>query len=630
MQTENSQTQQQPIVKPSFMRRVGRWLKNMFFIIGVLACVWYLILMVSLYFLLKSASSGDPSSIGRTAKQPSKDYVLVLDPRANLTSKYPDLRSELYSSFFGGKKSLHLYKLKNMVNEAIAEEKVKGIFIDMSFLSGRLVEHVYLRNFLEKFKETKKPIWVYSPSFSSASYFSASIADKLAIPPTGGVFFDQPMFQMLYMKEAADKLGIGFEVFRAGKYKSAFESFIKSDPSPETLEEMESLEESTRLFLVDKIGEGRNKDLGTVQSWIKRSLYSSKDALSAKLVDEIAHSEPFLESFKKSLGVVETFRFSNFLRATVSQSKNKSKEGVALIEATGSIHMDADDSEVDTITVPRMQKRIRWALEEKNVKAVVLRIDSPGGSALASEIIWQDIQKLAKKKPLIVSMGSVAASGGYYIAAPAQKIFVEPTTITGSIGVIGMIPYGKDLREKYGLQFHMVTKSDRKDLFHPQLPPSELDKEIMGKSIDEVYAQFLMRVAAGRKKSTVQIHEIAQGRVWTGLQAIQNGLADEKGDLFDAIRAAKKVGGLDPDKKYLLHRYKSDQLSLSDCLSIVNISKCMDMMGGARSMARVQSGPFSNLKIAWEKSKMFLPKGQAQSTNPNPHEFAWTVWAGGL
>ncbi len=583
-----------------FLAWISRGLYRFFFLLGVAVfCTYFL-----LFLVLSQLKS--PMVQRLQVKEPKKDYVLVINPKAVLSSKLPKLKTEIMEQFFQKTRTFYARKFASMMEDAKEQKRVKAVLLDLSFLSGGMEEFALVRKAILDFKQSGKKLWVHAPSLNSANLYAASVADRITMPPTGGVFLDKPAFQMTYFKDAADKLGVAFEVFRAGKYKSAFEPLVKNAPSEPTKEEMQALEESIRLYLLDGIAEGRQKDLGTVSSWAKRSVYNSAMSKTSGIVDEISHYSTTLDQLQKAVGVEKSWSYKKFLRLKgIDHAKKKfDSEGIALLEANGSIHMSQDDQRNESITVSSMRKRIRWAKKDEDVKGVVLRIDSPGGSALASEILWKELKELSDKKPLVVSMGRVAASGGYYLSTAAKTIIASPTTITGSIGVIGMVPYAPKAAEKYGVHFHTVSSSDRKALYDLALPPTADDKRVMGESIDEVYEQFLARVSGARGMTRDQADSIAQGRVWTGMQAKQNGLVHELGDVQDAIDKVKELAGLDPKKKQRLYRFKDDRLTLADCFRIQNLAKCAEQFQGGVKTNLTESRGVVSQKVQKFKSVM--------------------------
>ena len=303
-----------------------------------------------------------------------------------------------------------------------------------------------------------------------------------------------------------------------------------------------SLAQSLNGELTKKIALSRNVDEARVMSWIKKSYHKSQEALEAGLVDKVSYEED-VEKVLKDEGQLEDFiSYKDYLNATNGldeESKTEDDAKIALINAIGEIRMSSNDNGSQLITPENTIKKLRWAASEEDVKVVVLRVDSPGGSALAADMIWNEVKKLAQKKKVVVSMGAVAASGGYYISAPAHMIIAQPTTVTGSIGVIGAIPNAKNVGKKWGVNFHLITQSDRSRLLNFSTRMSQADKRIIQSSTDLVYDTFIQKVASGRKMTKEAVNDIAQGRVWTGAQGLENKLVDKLGGLDLAFTQAR-------------------------------------------------------------------------------------------
>ncbi|RYZ48634.1 MAG: signal peptide peptidase SppA, partial [Proteobacteria bacterium] len=403
------------------------------------------------------------------------------------------------------------------------------------------------------------------------------------LSPVSGLTIPGPAFQLTYFGSALKKLGVELEVVRAGKFKSAMEPFVLDAPSPETIEMYGAIESSLRGTLVDGISEGRKKSKDDVNAWFKRSLYTSQQSLQQGLVDRIGYLPAWIEDIKVEAKAKNVIEFNKYRSATKDMDDGKvaptmgsgDQPSIALIEASGEIVMDGGGDSDGKITPKQLIKELQWAREREAVKAVVFRIDSPGGSALASDLIWDEVRKLVEKKPVVVSMGAVAASGGYYIAAPATMIVAEATTITGSIGVIGAAPKALQVAEKWGVSFHLITQSDRKSYLNLSTRSSEADKAILGEQIDETYNAFVTKVATGRKQDPAHIFAIAQGRVYTGLEASKIGLVDKIGGRDAAVREAELLAKFDPEQLNKVETYEPDSDSLIDCLSNGNAWNCI-------------------------------------------------------
>ncbi|MBF0442545.1 MAG: signal peptide peptidase SppA, partial [Oligoflexales bacterium] len=491
------------------------------------------------------------------------------------------------------------------VRRAASDSRVNGIFLTIDSLDSSLAMISEIRESLEKFRETKKPIWIHINSADTSEYYLATIADQLTLTPSGSLMIPGPMFQLIYVKSALQKIGVHVDVVKQGKYKSAMESFVEDSPSRETLEMYSSMEDRILEYLIKNMAKIRKKPNEDVRRWLEKSIFTANEAVKLGLVDVLNYREEVKEELVKITDSNSIISMQDYLDATdnlddpvLDHTGNK----VALIEAVGTIYDDsnsASSSINDSITPRRMIKEINWALEDDDIKAVVMRVSSPGGSALASDIIWNHVKKLSAKKPVVVSMSSVAASGGYYISAPATKIVAEPTTITGSIGVISAIPKLDGFKEKFGINFYMLTRSKRSDLFNIGKRLSQSDLKALSDQGEFTYRTFLDKVAEGRKMPLEKVEKLAEGRVYTGAEAIDIGLVDREGSISDAFALAKELAGLDPLKLYPLEKYRGNRLSPFECLkSSQNLFECLREID-SRSMFGIISG---------EKPSSFLTK----------------------
>ena len=533
--------------------------------------LFFTVIPLIMAFLLRDVEI--TSSLDKSRKvdlDPLEKIVLDFKLHDPLTDRSQDPASLFIGQLMGEKKPLSLSLLTKALRRAKDDIRVQGIFVELGAFAANRANITELRRAFLDFKESKKSIHFHVTSPSSLHYYLASVGDSIAISPADQLLLTGPVFQLTYFSEALAKLGIKFDVVRAGKYKSAMEPFVTNAPSQETLEMYGSLEESLAQHFLDNVSSGRKRLPSEVRLWLKKSFYGSKEALKVGIVDEIA----FLEHKKKS--VKKSFADAVFLspHEFVLGSENldlplmaSTSDKIGYIEAFGTIMAQSNpNANTPTITPKSMRKKLDYMIKNEDIKAVVMRVVSPGGSATASDEIWSKVKELAAIKPLVVSMGGVAASGGYYIAAPAQKILASPTTITGSIGVLSGFPKGTGFQEKWGLSFHTISQSDRKNVFDFGSPLTEQDRRVMASMVDEFYATFLSRVAEGRGKTLQEIDAAGQGRVYTGVEAYAKGLVDELGGLKEAFRTAKKLAGLDPKKLYAVSVYEPKPRSALDCL----------------------------------------------------------------
>ncbi len=449
--------------------------------------------------------------------------------------------------------SIGLIDLIRNIQKAKDDPKISGIYINVSpdfYVGYASLED--LRNTLIDFKKSKKFIYAYAELYTERSYYLASVADKVFMNPSGELIFNGMASDITFFKGALEKMGIEMQVFKVGKFKGAVEPFILDKLSPENRQQIEVYLSSLYSTYLKGIAKTRKIDIAKIREIADGMLIRSpKDAIDYKMVDKLAYHDEVIKAIKEELGLEKDDKINflepkkyNKVKAKKNKDADSDKQGkIAILYATGNIVSGKGDEE--SIGSKSFTEAIIKARKDKKIKAVVLRINSPGGSALASDIIHRELMLLRKTKPVIVSMGNVAASGGYYIAMAADTIVAQPNTITGSIGVFGLIPnMQKLLNDKLGITFDGVKKGEFSDLGRTDRPFNESEKEIIQNYVNNVYNQFLMVVANGRKMDKEAVHKIAQGRVWTGNDAKARGLVDVIGGLQTALDIAAKKGGL--------------------------------------------------------------------------------------
>jgi len=432
------------------------------------------------------------------------------------------------------------------IDHAKTDANIKGISIENNLSSLGFTQRKALREKLEEFKKTGKFVLSYADNYMQSEYYLISVADTIYLNPLGTIDFKGLSTEILYMKDLQEKTGIQMEVVRHGKYKSAVEPYLQQEMSPENREQNLELLQSMWNSIVNDIAESRKistEQLNHIATHLNAR--NAELALENKMIDKIAYIDEYKQAIRKSLGLkkeedINEIEIEDYIQAILPTLKNKAKDQIAVIFAQGTIL--GGEGSVDVIGEKSINKALKEARDNANIKAVVIRVNSPGGSALVSEIIWREIELTKKVKPVIVSMGDVAASGGYYIASNADYIFAEPTTITGSIGVFGTLPNVRNLAKRVGVNAEQVQTHPHAVTYSVFEPLSDMTQQTLTESIEHIYDVFLQRVATGRKMSKEEVNEIAQGRIWTGVMAKENGLVDELGGLNDAINyAAKQV-----------------------------------------------------------------------------------------
>jgi protease-4 len=452
-------------------------------------------------------------------------------------------------------KVLGLNDILKSIRNAKDDEKIKGIYLDVSYILTGMATLEEIRNELINFKKSGKFIVAYSEVYSQGAYYLASVANKVYLNPQGILELKGFNSQITFFKGALEKLAIEPQIIKVGTYKSAVEPFILESMSDANKEQMTALLGSLFENFTKGIAASRKIPQDSVYAIAnKLQSRSPEDALKLKLVDGLKYKDEVLAELKKltktdSKDDLTTIGLSDY----VSSIKNNStaKDRIAVVYANGDI-MGGEGDE-NTIGSETVSRALRKAREDDKIKAVVLRVNSPGGSALASDVIWREVVLTKKVKPIMVTMGDYAASGGYYIACAADSIFAEPNTITGSIGVFAILPNMKGFfNEKLGLTFDGVKTSEFADLGNISRPLTETEKLILQKEVNRTYNDFTKRVADGRKISQQYVDSIGQGRVWTGEQAVKLGLVDRIGHIEDAIKAAAKKAKI---KEYRIVNY---------------------------------------------------------------------------
>jgi len=396
-----------------------------------------------------------------------------------------------------------------------------------------------------------------------------SVADQIYLNPVGELDFKGLASEVLYMKDLQEKSGVKFEVIRHGKYKSAVEPFLSQEMSPENREQIAVLLQSIWETIVTDIATSRKIDVSTLNSIADNlGARTPKMALASKMIDKIGYEDEYHDLIKKKLEVKDdeeynSISISDYAKLADSPSTNYTADNtIAVIYAQGEIQ--GGEGSVNIIGEGSINRSLKEAREDDDVKAIVLRVDSPGGSALTSELIWREIELTKKVKPVVVSMGNLAASGGYYISCNADYIFAEPSTITGSIGVFGMLPNMTELSKNIGINAEQVKTHTNSNGYSVFEPLDENFKAVVLESIEDVYGTFLQRVADGRKMTTEQVDTIAQGRVWTGTDALKNGLVDKIGGLNDAIKYAATLAKV---KDFRTENYPEYETNFEDLLA---------------------------------------------------------------
>ncbi|MBJ05058.1 MAG: signal peptide peptidase SppA [Flavobacteriales bacterium] len=440
---------------------------------------------------------------------------------------------------FEANKSIHLYRLISLIHEASKTQNIAGIFLDLSnFQNPGPAVTKEIRDALNRFKNENKFIYAYSTTYGKTGYYLASIADSICMYPNGGMEISGLSSTTPFFTETLSEIGIKPEVIRHGKFKAAVEPFLLTEMSDENREQTETLLNDVWSSMLKEISKSRKipmKQLNEIANDLTISIIPNK-SLEEGLIDSLIYPDHFKEMIAKKMQLSSSKDLNFISLDDINLEKNHSKNSIGVIYAEGNI-----DGKKDNIN-SEYTKIFKKAFENEKIKAVVLRVNSPGGSALISDEILSQIKISKQDKPLIVSMGNVAASGGYYISCAADKIFAQENTITGSIGVFGLIWTAEELlKNKLKLHFSNVKTNDFSDIGSPFRSLNKKERDIIQLSVKNTYNDFINHVAEGRNMSTSNVDAIGQGRVWAGIRAQNIGLVDSIGGLFEAIQMAAQL-----------------------------------------------------------------------------------------
>ena len=446
-----------------------------------------------------------------------------------------------------------LQTLSEAIKRAKDNKKVKGIYLENAVLSGTPATVQELRQALVDFKESGKFIIAYSDTYSQSGYYICSVADKIMVNPEGMVDWHGLASQPMFFKDALAKVGVKMQVFKVGTFKSAVEPFINTEMSDANREQVTSYLGSIWQNMLKDVSASRKISVEKLNTLADEyvALHPTSYMLENNLVDTLSYMDGVKTYLKQQMGLDEdkslTFISPKDMASAEVPEYKEQDDKIAIYYAVGDIvqtsgNMSPMGGNGPQIVGEKVIDDLRSLRENDDVKAVVLRVNSGGGSAYASEQIWREVELLKDKKPVVVSMGGMAASGGYYISCGANKIFAEPTTLTGSIGIFGMIPDMSELiTQKVGVKFDVVKTNALSDMGTMGRPMNEAEGALMQSMVERGYETFTGRVALGRKMDIAKVKEIAEGRVWTGEQAKGLGLVDQIGNLEAAVKSAAKL-----------------------------------------------------------------------------------------
>ena len=514
------------------------------FLGNVLATIVGIFVFTLLFFFgilfIGAVFGGDEQSV-----EVKENSVIELN-LSQIQYDYAGKFSDPWVTAFSNETQIGLTDVIAAIKAAKKDENIKGISILNNYSSLGMAQSKAVRDALEEFKKSGKFVMAYANSYSQQDYYLNSVANTIYLNPVGEMEFKGMSSDVLFFKDFQEKTGVKMEVIRHGKYKSAVEPFLENKMSDANREQITALLNSIWNSVVVDIAKSRNVSVQKLNEIANGLLARTPEMAKAqKLVDIIAYEDVYHNAIKKLLKVdskedYESVSILDYTQNFITTSiPTDTSNEIAIIYAQGDI--ESGEGDVNVIGEGSMRRSIIEARDNEDVKAIVLRIDSPGGSALTSDLIWREIELAKKVKPVVVSMGNYAASGGYYIACNASKIFAENNTITGSIGVFGILPNFSGLSTKMGIYSEQVNTHQNAGNYNPFSPIDEKFKAVTLEGVEKVYSTFVSHVAKGRKMTFAQVDAIAQGRVWTGSEALKLGLVDKIGGLDDAITEAARL-----------------------------------------------------------------------------------------
>lgn len=517
-----------------------------------LATITGIILVSILFFIVTLATlstiavSGDkPASISENSVLVLKAGIPIPDQGSGNPYEAIDILNLNISSAPGLNEILHNIK------KASTDKKIKGILIENGLLPSGWATTEEIREALEKFRTGGKFVIAYSDYvLLQEGYYLSTAADKIYLNPASTLDFKGLSGEVMFYKKALDKIGVEVQVVRHGKFKGAVEPFMLDKLSKENEEQIKSYVGSIWSHAIENISEARGITPEKLNQLADNLVgYVAQGAMENRLVDGLIYRDALIDTLKKLSGLttddkIEMVSMTKYSKVPDPKKTYSAKNKISVIYASGTIVMGKGNE--NNIGGNSYGELIRKERKDSTVKAIVLRVNSPGGNAIASDIIWKEVELAAKNKPVIISMGNYAASGGYFISAPGTKILANPTTITGSIGVFGLIPNAdKLLNQKLGISTQTVNTNKNSDFPSVYRPMKVYEKDVMQLSIEQVYSDFVKKVSSGRNMETASVDSIGQGRVWSGAEAIRIGLVDTIGGLNASIEEAARLAGIE-------------------------------------------------------------------------------------
>ena len=530
------------------------------FLKSVLATLVALFLYSFVFFIIFAGIAGMVAAFGDKTVPVQPNSVLHLSFKSEITDRASGNVS-LTSLTSGLQTGIGLNDILGSISRAKTDDNIKCIFIDNSDINANLATIAEIRSAVADFKQSGKPVYAYADNLSQGIYYLASVADKIELNPTGEMLLKGLQAQVMFYKGALDKLGVEVQVFRHGKFKSAVEPYILSGMSAENRMQYQAMLDAMWRVYLQNIAESRGIDAAQLNRIADSGL--SHDPQAAKqfgLIDEVAYRDDVLNELAQLTGAENIDKLNLISIGKYAKAKPfalPSNNKIAVVYASGEINQQSSGYGEQEITEKPYVEALREVRADSSIKAVVLRVNSPGGSAQVSDNIWHEVELTKQVKPVVVSMGDYAASGGYYISCPASYIVANEYTLTGSIGVFGLaLNIQKLMSNKLGINTEVVKTNKMSDFGNAYRSFTPAEREIMQSSVEKIYSTFVSRVSNGRNLLPESVDSIGQGRVWCGVDALRLHLIDAYGGLTDAISIAAEMSGTE---KYSLVDYPKQE-----------------------------------------------------------------------
>ncbi|MGL5893799.1 MAG: signal peptide peptidase SppA [Bacteroidales bacterium] len=517
-----------------------------FFKFAFASCLGFGISVIVLGYLLIFGITGLVASMGSSKKSLENNSVLHLKLSGSVVDRAQDSPiNTMFSDYNTSQTGLD--QVLKAIDNAKKSPKVEGIFLEPGMIQAGLPTIAEIRRKLEDFKSSGKFVYAYSDYYGQSGYYLATVADSIFVNPVGAVDIKGLSANLMFFKGTLDKLGVDMQIFKVGTFKSAVEPFIETKMSDANRQQVTDYVNSMWGSVAEEISAARKISVKSLQEVANEGIFAKEAELlvSYNLVDKLYYREDVEQMLRNNLGItkrddLKLAKIADVAAEVIDSKSKKSSDAIALVYAVGEI----DGTSKDKVDTKKLAAEIYKIKADSSVKAVVLRVNSPGGSAFGSEQVWKALDDLKKDKPFVVSMGDLAASGGYYIACGADWIFAEPTTLTGSIGIFGMIPNTKALTDKLGLSFDQVETNRFASMPSIHKAMNEDEKRLIQSNVERGYELFTRRCAEGRNMPIDNLLAIAEGRVWTGKSALELSLVDELGGMDAAISKAASLAAL--------------------------------------------------------------------------------------